>query len=334
MKGLLQLTRMRFLLTIRQPEVMFWSFVFPIMLSLVLGFAFGNAGPGPSIVAVVGDDVDLTMLEESPDLTLVSNVDETNAPEMLLSGAIDVWIRLQPSPELHFDEQRMASVLGHKRVLATLSPPETLLVAVPSEESGDRFIDWFFPGLLALSIMSTSVWAVGFSFVEARQKKLIKRFLVTPMGRPAFLLAPILSRMAVLVLEVVVLLVFARLVFDIPFRGSLVTYSLLCVTGALVFAGIGVLLGSRSGTPESAAGLINLAMMPMGLTSGIFFSYERFSEPVQVVIRNLPLAPFVDSLRGVMLHGNSFGTVLPAMGIQLAWGTAAFVAGLALFRWK
>ena len=95
-----------------------------------------------------------------------------------------------------------------------------------------------------------------------------------------------------------------------------------------------MLLGSRVRTPEAAAGLINLAMMPMGLASGVFFSYERFSDTLVPWIRALPLTAFNDALRGVFLEGHTLVDLAPLIAIQLAWGIVAFAIGLLVFRWQ
>lgn len=342
MKALLELTLMRVILLLRQPEIVFWAFVFPVMLSVVLGLAFQEGGDWKSRVAVVDSPHASEMLDalEGVDgVEVVSAADDEEASRLLRSGTVDVVLVSEGGITLRFDELRPEAAVAKLRVenaLQVVAGREDP-IAIDSEATvttGSRYIDWFVPGLLALSIMSTSVWAVGFSFVDARQKKLIKRFLVTPMSRASFLLSHVLARLALLVFEVSVLLVFAHWALDVPVAGSAIDVFLACAVGALVFAGVGVLLGSRSRTLEGAAGLINLTMMPMGLASGVFFSYERFSEGLQPLIRALPLAPFIDTVRGVMLDGRPLGDFAGAIALQLVWGVVTFLAGLALFRWK
>ena len=88
-------------------------------------------------------------------------------------------------------------------------------------ETGARYIDFVVPGLLGMNLMGSAIWGMGFAIVEARQKKLLKRLVASPMPRWQYLASYILSRLVMLVIEVVAFLGFARLVFGVPFRGSL-----------------------------------------------------------------------------------------------------------------
>jgi ABC-type multidrug transport system permease subunit len=343
---------MRLLLLLRQPEIVFWAFVFPIMLSMVLGLAFSAREVQVSRVVVVegpGSRELLRTLKETERIDVDLLSDEAEIERRLRSGATDVVVapRTEPGtepatgsePVLRFDDTRPEAELARLRVLDALQraagrEDPLALEQIAEAETGNRYLDWFVPGLLGLSVMSTSIWAVGFAFVEARQRKLIKRFLVTPMHRATYLLAHVLARLVLVLFEVALLLIFARFVLHVPFRGSLAAFLFLCLFGATIFAGLGVLLGSRVRTVEAAAGLINLSMMPMGLASGVFFSYERFNELVHPLIRALPLTALNDSLRAVMLDGRGLSDVIPELLVQLVWGAAAFALGLRIFRWK
>lgn len=341
LRPLLELTRMRLLLLLRQPEIVFWAFVFPVMLSMVLGFAFSRRDAPMSRVIVVegpGAREVLRTLKETEGLEVDLLADEREIERLLGAGATDVVVRAGPLPELRWDELRADSELARLRVqnaLERAAGREDLPIeGSPASGAGNRYLDWFVPGLMGLSVMSTSIWAVGFAFVEARQRKLNKRFLVTPMHRATYLLAHVLARLVLLIFEIALLLAFARFVLDVPFRGSLPAFVLLCFLGATIFSGMGVLLGSRVRTVEAAAGLINLTMMPMGLASGVFFSYERFNELAHPLIRALPLTALNDALRGVMLEGRGLGDLVSEIVVQLVWGVAAFAIGLRIFRWK
>ena len=112
--------------------------------------------------------------------------------------------------------------------------------------------------------------------VDWRQRKLLKRFLVTPMRKSHFLLAQMLSRIGFLVLEVVVIVAFGVFVLGVPFRGSLLAFAVICLFGIFCFSGLGLLIASRPRTIEGVSGIMNFVMMPMWLFSGVFFSYENF----------------------------------------------------------
>jgi ABC-type multidrug transport system permease subunit len=201
-------------------------------------------------------------------------------------------------------------------------------------ETGARYIDFVVPGLLGMNLMGSAMWGLGFAIVEARQKKLLKRLVASPMPRWQYLASFLLSRLAMLVIEVAAFLGFARLVFGVPFRGSLVELGFLCLLTSLAFSALGLLVSSRARTMEAASGLMNLVMLPMWILSGVFFSATRFPAVIQPVVRALPLTAAIDVLRGNMLQGMSLGQMIAPMGILLAWFVVPFAVSLRIFRWR
>jgi len=201
-------------------------------------------------------------------------------------------------------------------------------------EPGGRFIDFLIPGLLAMGLMGGGLWGVGFGIVDMRIRKLLKRFMATPMKRTHFLLSMLLSRLVFMVPQIIILLVFAWLCFDVRIYGSPLALVVVILLGAFEFAAIGLLVGSRARTAETASGLMNLVMLPMWTLSGIFFSYERFPELFHPVIRLLPLTPVIDALRAIMSDGKTLVDVLPEIGIIGVWCVVPFFLALAIFRWN
>jgi ABC-type multidrug transport system permease subunit len=201
-------------------------------------------------------------------------------------------------------------------------------------EPGARYIDFVVPGLLGMNLMGSAIWGIGFSIVEARQKKLLKRLVASPMRRWQFLAAYLISRLAMLILEVAAFLGFARLMFAVPFRGSLWQLALLCVLASLAFSALGLLVSSRARTMEAASGLMNLVMLPMWILSGVFFSASRFPAMIQPVVRALPLTAAIDALRGNMLQGMNLGQMMAPIAILLAWVAVPFAVSLRIFRWR
>jgi ABC-2 type transport system permease protein len=201
-------------------------------------------------------------------------------------------------------------------------------------ETGSRYIDFVVPGLLGMNLMGSAIWGMGFSIVESRQKKLLKRLVASPMPRWQYLLSYLLSRLSMLVIEVVGFLGFARLVFGVPFRGSLWQLGFLCVLTSLAFSALGLLVASRARTMEAASGLMNLVMLPMWILSGVFFSASRFPAVIQPVVRALPLTAAIEMIRGNMLQGLNLWQLTTQMAILLTWLVVAFTISLRIFRWR
>jgi ABC-2 type transport system permease protein len=201
-------------------------------------------------------------------------------------------------------------------------------------EPGSRYIDFLIPGLIGMGIMGNSIWGMGFSIVDARRKKLMKRIVATPMPKHYYLLSFLLWRMILLPVDVGVPLAFGALVFGVPLRGSFVALAAACVLASLCFSAVGLLLASRVRTIEAVSGLMNVVMVPMWILSGVFFSSQRFPDLVQPLIKALPLTAVIDALRANMLQGSGLAQVAPQAGVLAAWLVVCFGFALRLFRWR
>jgi ABC transporter DrrB family efflux protein len=182
--------------------------------------------------------------------------------------------------------------------------------------------------------MGSAMWGLGFAIVDGRQKKLLKRMVASPMPKWEYLAGYLLSRLGMLVVEVVVFLGFAKLVFGVPFRGPLWDLGLVCVLTSLVFSAMGLLVASRAKTMEAVSGLMNLVMLPMWILSGVFFSASRFPAVIHPLVKALPLTAAIDAMRGNMLQGMPLGQMMTQMGILLAWFVVPFAVSLRIFRWR
>jgi ABC-2 type transport system permease protein len=338
---LLQLTLWRVREFLREPEAVFWVFMFPVLLAFALGLAFRNKGPeevqvgvveGPGAAALAGS------LERSALLNVVV-LDSAEARNQLRTGRVSILVIPEEPPVLRYDSVRAESLVARMAVSDALQEAAGRRdVAVLREqrvtEVGSRYIDFLIPGLLGMNIMGTGMWGVGFAVVKARSGKLLKRFLASPMRRSEYLLSHMLARLVFLGLEVGALLLFARLVFGVPMRGSLLGFTLIVLVGATAFSGVGLLVASRARTIEGVSGLMNLVMVPMWIFSGVFFSSGNFPDVMQPFIKALPLTALNDSLRSVMIDGNPIAQSVWLIAIVAAWGLAAFLVALKIFRWR
>lgn len=338
---LVELTLARLREFVREPEALFWVFVFPILMACALGVAFRARGDEPVVVGVVrasGSEALAATLERAPGITL-RRLDREEVTRVLQRAEVQVVIEPGAPPAYHLDPTRAESRLARRTVDDLLQRAAGRADAftgrdVPIDAIGSRYIDWLVPGLLGMNIMSTGLWGLGFSIVQARTRKLLKRLIASPMRRRDYLLAQLGGRLVFLVVEAGVLLLFGRVAFGVPLRGSLVLLAATCLVGALAFGGIGLLVASRARTIEAVSGLLNLVMLPMWVLSGVFFSASNFPQAMQPFIQALPLTALNDALRAVMLEGAGVSTVAPDLALLSAWGVAAFVMALRIFRWR
>ena len=329
----------------REPEVIFWVFVFPLLLALGLGIAFRNKPADTSSVAIIagpGAQQAQGLLQSGSQKSAIHTTLLTRGQAMqdLRLGKYDMVIEPDGKGgyQYHYDPARPESVLAHTMVNDALQsaagrkdPIATSVVT--SSEPGSRYIDFLIPGLLGMNLMNSGMWGIGFALVEMRQRKLLKRFVATPMRRSDFLLALTASRLILMVVEIGLLLVFGITVFHMIVLGSWFTIMLIGALGSVTFGAIGLLTASRAQKIESVSGLINVVMMPMWIFSGVFFSYERFPAVFHPFIRALPLTALNDALRATILQGQPLAAQGWRLLVLLLWGGISFILALRWFRW-
>jgi ABC-type multidrug transport system permease subunit len=333
----------------REPEVIFWVFLFPLLLAFGLGIAFrSRPGSIPSVAIAAGPGANavLERAQRSPQSLHAQIVDESEALNGFRMGRYDLVIIPNGNGgpdgkggvEYRYDPARPESVLALAQADDALQAAAGRTNPLPtaaraSSEPGARYIDFLIPGLLGMNLMNSGMWGVGFALVDYRQRKLLKRYVATPMRRSDFLLALTSSRLVLMIVELGLLLGFGIFVFHMRVAGSWLAIVLLGALGAAAFAGLGLLTASRAQKIETVSGLVNLVMMPMWIFSGVFFSYERFPAAVHPVIRALPLTALNDALRATILEGAPLAAQAGRLAVLLAWTAVSFLLALSWFRW-
>ena len=334
-----QLTLVRLREFIRDPEALFWALIFPILLAGGLGIAFRNRPPEVLKIAAASPDLAASLRLDT--LLDVQEVSPADGERALRTGQIALLAEKGPDGRVVYryddtnPEGRMARMLADAAVQRAAGRADP----VPAEnqfmrETGSRYIDFLIPGLVGMGIMGNSIWGLGFSVVDARRRKLMKRIVATPMPRQYYLLSYLLFRMLLLPIEVGVPVLFGILAFDMPFRGPLAVLVGLCVLGSLSFSALGLLIASRAKTIEAVSGLMNFVMLPMWVLSGVFFSAQRFPDAVQPVIKALPLTALIDALRATMLQGAGVVGIARESATLSVWLVVCFAVALKLFRWR
>ncbi|MEM8735062.1 MAG: ABC transporter permease [Planctomycetota bacterium] len=342
--ALLQLTLARLREFYRQPEAVFWVYFFPILMVVALGVAFRNKPVEQITVDVLASsraEELLASLQE--DERVVAGVfDAAECKQRLRTAKSELYVDPTSSDGsviYAYDPTRPGSVVARdvadqiiQRAAGRIDPVTTSVTEV--SEPGGRYIDFLVPGLLGMGLMGGGLWGVGFAIVDLRIRKLLKRFVATPMKKSQFLLGIMISRLFFMVPEILLLVVFAWLFFGVRVYGNWLAIIFVVLLAAFEFAGIGLLVASRAKTMETVSGLMNLVMLPMWTLCGIFFSYERFPQAFHPFIKLLPLTPVNDALRAVMLDGASLASQWPEVLVMATWGIITFALALRLFKWN
>jgi len=360
-------------LFLRDRSAIFWVYIFPMLLLAALGVAFSHKpetrllvdvvqGPGSELIvsalAASGATSDSSadgreMREGEPPSTLFDvrpvTLDDGRhrlrtgrtsvlvVPTQELNGAGVAWSSLEI--DYRYDPSRPESVTTRDAVDSVLQRAagrrDPLAVSeIVAVEPGGRYVDFVLPGIIGLCIMTGGLFGVGMTIVDMRTRHLLKRLVTTPMRKTDFLSSLMLSRLFFLLTQAVIVLLFARFVFDVAMLGSWLPLMTLVLFGCLAFCGLGLLTACRARTMETASGIVNLVTMPMWLLSGIFFSPDRFPAAVQPLVQALPLTPLVSGMRAVMLEAGGFSAVLPQLAVLALWTVGTFLGAVIFFRWE
>jgi len=342
--SLWQLITVRFREYTREPEALFWSFGFPILLAIGLGIAFRSKPADLVHVAVVDNGPRATPLADAlrRDKGLaIEQLAPDSAAVALRTGRVALVVLPDSGGGVRYEfddtrpDARIARLMVNDAVQRGAGRGDVLPITEQQvRERGSRYIDFVVPGLLGMTIMGGGIWGLGFSIVDQRRKRLLKRLVATPMSRAQYLASYVVSRFVLLTIEAVVLVGASVLFFKIPMRGSWLSIAAIVVISALAFGGLGLLIAARSQTIEGVSGLMNLCMLPMWVLSGVFFSSENFPRAVQPFIKALPLTATNDALRASMLRGVTLPGLWPQLAVLIAWGVICFPIALKIFRWR
>lgn len=367
---LYQLTRAHFMELIREPGVLFWGIVFPILMSLGLGVAFTQKTdvvrkvaviepattekPSPktdslfnfyaqksAIASADSFNYSITLPDEQLGNTtfLFRKTSWDKAMLMLKRGKINLILdENNGKTEYHFDPLNPDAQLSYIKLSGMLEkkeiqPVESKPVIKALTLTGTRYIDFLVPGLIAMGVMMSCMWGISYGIIERRSKKLLRRMVATPMKKSYFLLSLIAVRFVMNFIESGLLLIFAWMVFGITIQGNIFALLAIFMAGNFAFAGIAVFASSYTANTEVGNGLINVVVMPMMVLSGVFFSYHNFPDWSIPIIQKLPLTMLADGVRSIFNEGAGFQEMYLPFAILSTVGLIFFSLGLKFFRW-
>jgi ABC-2 type transport system permease protein len=350
---MISLSRAMFLGLLRDRTALFFTVLFPLMFLVLFGGLFKNQTAPRSDVLEIGP---VAVIDQIPDagraqLDAVLHVEPATSREDALNkvrkGDVDAAVEQSGSTLIvHYsaaDRVKSATVQGIFNALVQQANLEAAGVTRPTiqletqqvEDQSLKTIQYLTPGLLGWAIATGAMFGAALTLVNWRQKKILRRLRLSPVSTGTIVGA----RVGVSVLVALVQTAIFIGVASLPYFGlQLSNYWWMCIpivfVGTLAFLSIGLLAGSFTKTPEAASAIANLIVLPMAFLSGAFFPLQGAPPWLQTVSQALPLRHMVDSLLDVMVRGQPPATVLPQIGILLAFAVVVSGISVALFRWE
>jgi ABC-2 type transport system permease protein len=227
-------------------------------------------------------------------------------------------------------EQTLISI---EREFRNIEPMFTLAIEDVQARS-QRYLDFLLPGLMAFTLMQLSIAGSGFNIVEFRRKGILKRLFVTPIKPRDFITAIVLARMAIILIQLTVLILFAVTILDVRIVGNFASFYLMIILGTFIFLCLGFCLGSIAKTQQAVMAVGNIVIFPQIFLSGVFYPIESMPELVHPIAQLLPLSFVSTAMREIANNGSSMLEIVPTLIGIAVWFVIAFVLATRLFVWK
>jgi len=364
LRSLWQLVSINYKEFVREPGILFWALIFPVLMAWVLGIAFSKKSELIHNIAYVNTigttNTELSAFLENSEMihhqgvprleyrkTIENNMGKLSfclfpvtmdsAMLMLKRGQVSVILEDKTDSVYYvFDPQSGEARSTYLMLVSAISSENVIYDAASVKtlsQQGTRYIDFLIPGLLAMGIMNDFLWGIGYGLIEIRTKKLLRRMVAAPMKKSLFIFSHFLARITLAFFEAYVLLLFSWIYFRTQIQGSIAAFILILLAGSFCFAGISILTASRTSSSRIGNSLINLISMPMMILSGIFFSYHNFPDLIIPIIQKLPLTMLADSIRSIMTEGTGLIEILPEFLMLSGMGTVCFLVGIRIYKW-
>jgi ABC-2 type transport system permease protein len=195
-----------------------------------------------------------------------------------------------------------------------------------------RFIEFFVPGIIAMSVMTSSLSGAVHMNAELRQKGVIRKLATTPITRTDWILSNILYQFILAVISTMAILVVSYAVFSVRLQINAWLFGFI-VFEVFAFGGIGMILTRVANEAESATAAANFIMFPMMFLSGSFFPLEMMPGFLQTIARILPLYYVNEGLRASMVFVDNMAALRYCAVIGV-FATVVFVVGINTTKWE
>lgn len=344
----------------------FFSLIFPVILILLFGAIFSGGSSGPATVYIQNQDGGPVSTQLVSALNGTAFVHNSTWPIILVNVPTDqnfskYLLDHSASDGIVIPAGFSGSIASGKTVNLTVygNPTSTTsavvsgvargvadafnlavvhgtpilgLASVTAASPSYKYIDFLVPGLIGFSVLTSPMFALVNISSEYKRDKIFKLLSLTPLTKTEWLLSKIIWYILLTVLSFVLMSAAGIIIFGahISFTWGIVPFLLL---GPFMFVSLGMLVGTVSNSPESAAVVGNLITFPMMFLSGTFFPVSSMPMYLQSVAHVLPLFYVIDGLNDVMIYGN-YGPAYVDLGILLVLSVVIFGLAVRLFKWR
>lgn len=318
---------------IRDRSSLVWNLLFPILVIGGFAFAFSGSGQEQYKIGIIGDESHFasTPLAQTRYINFVYFSDLESARVKVERHQIDLLLNLQLN-QYWINSTSPKGYLAEKILLGTSTSNTYQKQTVTGREI--RYVDWLIPGIMAMNMMFSALFGVGYVIVRYRKNGMLRRLKATPLTAFEYLSAQVISRLWLILFITTIVYSGLNLLLDFAMFGSYFSLLAVFTVGTICMISLGLLMASRIRSEELAGGLLNMASWPMMFLSGVWFSLEGSPEILRAIAYALPLTHVTDAARAIMIDGASFIAISDHILILAIMSLLFLALGSRLFRWE
>jgi ABC-type multidrug transport system permease subunit len=328
--------RARNLEFVRDRSSLSWNIVLPVALMFGLSFIFGGGSRPEYTVGVIQESAQIDKAVHSfldtEYVRFVPVADLESALRKVARHQLDLVVQFQPRVRYWINPESPKGYFVEFALLQSSSAERPYREAVPGDAV--RYVDWVLPGILAMNMMFSCLFGVGYVVVRYRKNGFLKRLRATPLRAFEFVVAQVASRLILIMLITTFVYAGTSYFLDTRMEGSHVALFLVAMLAAVSLISMGLMVAARVTSEELAGGLLNLVTWPMMLLSGVWFSLEGTNEWVRTAAAAFPLTHVLSAARAIMLDGAALTELLPQLLILTVMSAAFLCVAAAIFRWR
>lgn len=322
---------------LRDRGTLAWNLILPVALMFGLSFAFSNDRDAYTVgvfqEAAEIDNNEHAFLETSY-INFVAYDDFDLAMRKVSRHQLDLLVEFGESPRYWLNPESAKGYFAEIALLQAGSEADSSIAKQEITGEAVGYADWLLPGILAMNMMFSCLFGVGYVIVRYRKNGFLKRLRATPLTSFEFIAAQVASRLVLILLITTFIYTGTHMLLDTQMEGSYFTLFLIAIVGAISLVSLGLVISARVTSEELAGGLLNLINWPMMMLSGVWFSLEGAPDAVQAAANIFPLTHVLNSARAVMLDGATLIDVGPSLIALTALSAVFFAIGAKIFRWE
>lgn len=318
---------------LRDRGALAWNLLFPLFAVFGMAFAFTGDNQEVFKIGVAGAARELPRgFAATRYVKFVEFPSAESASERLRHHQIDLLVKPGRPLEYWINESSPKGYLAEKILLGTDAGRPAPRGTVSGRPI--RYVDWLVSGLLAMNMMFSALFGVGYTIVRYRKNGVLKRLRATPLLAVEFLAAQVLSRLTLILAVFAIVYQGANFFLHFEMLGSLFDLYLIFALGGACLISLGLLVAARVGSEELAGGMLNLLSWPMMFLSGVWFSLEGAPRALRLAADALPLTHMIAAARAVMTEGATLAQVSGHLAVLIVMTAVFLTLGAWSFRWE